>query len=462
MRQPRQRAVVSKLTTIEDRYAAGRGLRERTPRSAHAAWQGPANRLDPLALLHDADAHRLRELVPIRYGRMRQSPFTFFRGSAAVMAADLARTPVSGIRVQAGGDCHIMNFGAFATPERNIIFDINDFDETLPAPWEWDVKRLCASVEVAARAADFKRDYREEAVRSAVRSYRDHISKLSAIAPLEAWYEHIDLAAMVKRIPRSDERVAARREIAKARRQSIPSHLFPSLAHQVRGGARINDDPPLIYHPPARDRSAYRERVAHAFKGYRESLAPPYRVLLDRYELQDIAIKVVGVGSVGTFCAIALFTTADQEPLFLQVKEATASVLERHASASLFPNHGERVVMGQRLMQAASDLLLGWTAGLEPRRHFYIRQLRDIKVAMPLATAGHDDSKFFAEKCAQALARAHARSGDPAMIAGYLGAGEAFDDAIVKFAAAYADQTEQDHAALVKAIKAGRIKAVNA
>jgi uncharacterized protein (DUF2252 family) len=393
---------------------------------------------------------------------MAKSPFTFFRGAAAIMAADLAHTPVSGLRVQAGGDSHVMNFGAFATPERNLIFDLNDFDETLPAPWEWDLKRLAASVEVAARGADFKVKYREDAVRATVRSYRERMAAYAPMTALEVWYQRINFAQLVKRIPRLQEQRLTRKELEKARRQSVPNHLFPALAHETRGSFTIKDDPPLIYHPSEQRKAAYRQRVVDAIHGYRESLAPAYQTLFDRYHLEDIAIKVVGVGSVGTFCAVALFMAAADDPLFLQIKEANASVLEPYAGSSAFANHGQRVVFGQRLMQSASDILLGWTAGLEKNRHFYLRQLRDMKIAMPIETAGPDDLEYFAEACGWALARAHARSGDPAMIAGYLGSRDVFDDAIVEFAAAYAEQNESDYARLVKAIKAGKIKVEDA
>jgi uncharacterized protein (DUF2252 family) len=450
------------LRSTAERLIAGRALREKTSRTSQAHWQVPDARPDPLDILRESDQYRLPELLPIRYGRMAKTPFTFLRGAAAIMAADLARTPVSGLRVQAGGDCHIMNFGAFATPERNLIFDINDFDETLPAPWEWDLKRLAASVEVAARTADFKPKYREDAVRAAVQSYRERMAAYAPMAALEVWYQRIDFEQLVKRIPQLDEQRRTRKSIEKARRQSVPGHLFPALARQQHRVVRIKDDPPLIYHPTGQRKVAHHERVLHAMRGYRDSLAPAYRVLLDRYQLEDIAIKVVGVGSVGTFCAIALFMAADDDPLILQIKEASASVLEPYAGPSAFANHGERVVVGQRLMQSASDILLGWTTGIEPNRHFYLRQLRDMKIAMPIETAGHEDLEYFAEACGWALARAHARSGDPAMIAGYLGSREVFDDAIVEFAAAYADQTESDYARLLKAIKAGKIKTEDA
>jgi uncharacterized protein (DUF2252 family) len=445
-----------------ERMMAGRALRERVPRSSHGEWRAAANRANPVAILCEFDQNRIAELLPIRYGRMKKSPFAFLRGAAAIMAADLARTPATGLRVQAGGDCHIMNFGAFATAERNLIFDLNDFDETLPAPWEWDIKRLATSIEVAARMADFKTEYREEAVRAATRAYREHMAEYAAMRVLEVWYQRIDLKSLIRSMPRDAERAETHRAVEKARRDSTADHLFPALARSGRKSQQIKNSPPLIYHPAERHKAAFRQRVVDGFKRYGESLPPAYQQLFRRYKLQDIAIKVVGVGSVGTFCAVALFTATEDDPLFLQIKEANASVLEPYAGSSTFSSHGQRVVVGQRLMQSAGDILLGWTEGLEGDRHFYIRQLRDMKIAMPIETAGHTDLEYFGEACGWALALAHARSGDPAMIAGYLGSGEAFDDALVDFAAAYADQTERDHAALQKAIKAGRIKAASA
>ena len=443
-----------------ERREAGRALRHNVPRKSHATWTAPADRPDPIRLLEDSDQGRLPELLPIRYGRMRQSPFTFLRGAAAVMAADLASTPATGLRVQACGDCHIMNFGAFATPERNLIFDINDFDETLPAPWEWDLKRLTASIEVAGRSAQFKATARARAVRAAIRAYRERMAEYAAMAPLEVWYQHIDLEPLVQSIPDRMGRVQTQKEIAKARKRTMPAHLFPSLASRTGRTVRVQDEPPLLFHERAQRSRAYHKRAEDLFARYRQSLAAQYGVLFARFVLQDIAIKVVGIGSVGTLCAVALFLDAGGRPLFLQVKEARASVLEPYAGASRYATHGERVVVGQHLMQAASDIFLGWTAGLEPDRYFYIRQLRDMKIALPIEqTTDPVELEYFAQACGWALARAHARSGDPAGIAGYLGRGEAFDEALTSFAAAYADQTERDHAALVKAIKEGRLKA---
>ncbi|HXN13355.1 MAG TPA: DUF2252 domain-containing protein [Candidatus Acidoferrales bacterium] len=441
--------------SVAERMKAGRGLREKVPRKSHGTWVASANRPDPIELLIESDAGRIPDLLPIRYGRMRQSPFAFLRGSAALMAFDLAQIPTTGFRVQACGDCHIMNFGAFASPERNLIFDINDFDETLPAPWEWDVKRLTASIEVAGRTGGASLRHREDAVRAAVRSYREHLGECAEMPSLEVWYERIDFQELLDRVPGPKNRKRDRRAAEKARRNTVPITLLPSTAG---ANTRIKDHPPLIYHLPSQRTAAYRRRAASTFKRYRDSLATPYRVLFDRFELLDIALKVVGIGSVGTFCEVALFRDAQAAPLFLQIKEARASVFEPYAGRSLSSTHGQRVVYGQRLMQAASDIFLGWMVGLQRGRQFYVRQLRDMKIAMPVDATDPADLAYFADACGRALALAHARTGDPAMIAGYLGTSDAFDDAIVKFADSYADQTERDHGALLKAIKNGRIR----
>ena len=444
-----------------ERFDAGRALRSRVPRKSHSGWKAADDRPDPISLLIDSDQGRIRALLPIRYGRMLESPFTFLRGAAAVMAHDLAPTPKTRIRVQAGGDCHIMNFGAFATPERNLIFDLNDFDETLPAPWEWDLKRLAASVDVAGRSAGFKAKDREAVVHRAARSYREHMARYAKMRALEVWYERIDFEPLVNKMLKGAERRYTRKRIAKARKEHFPLHITPLVAGRDRRTRRIEieNNRPLIYHPAGAHRVVFAEQVASVIKHYRESLPSHLRVLLDRFEYCDMAMKVVGIGSVGTFCAVALFVTGDREPLFLQLKEARASVLERYAGASRFSNHGERVVVGQRLMQAASDSFLGWAEGLDGDRHFYIRQLRDMKVSMVIDTMNAAELGYYAEACASALSCAHARSGDAAMIAGYLGSSPAFDDALARFAADYADQTERDYAALKKAVRAGRIKA---
>jgi uncharacterized protein (DUF2252 family) len=448
---------------LNDRLAAGRALRKHVSRAEHAEWKPPANRPDPVETLIQSDRGRISKLLLIRYQRMRQSPFAFLRGAAAIMAWDLAHTPSTGLRVQACGDCHIMNFGAFATPERNLIFDINDFDETLPAPWEWDLKRLAASIEVAGRAAQARRRDRENALRAALHSYRRHMAEYARMTSLDVWYERIVLKALINRNPAASNRKKDRKMMRKARQNVIPGHLLPSVAAKRGNGRspetfRIRDQPPLIYHLPEQRTGSYSRRAESIFKTYRNSLAVPYRILFDRFQMRDIALKVVGVGSVGTFCEVALFIDAQNAPLILQIKEARASVLEPFAGRSAFKTHGERVVAGQRLMQAASDIFLGWMVGLERGRAFYVRQLRDMKIPMPVNTSDPTDLTYFSDACGWALARAHARTGDPAMISGYLGSGEVFDNAIVRFAQTYADQTESDYDALIKAIKRGRIK----
>ena len=383
------------------------------------------------------------------------------RGAAAVMAYDLAHTPKTGIRVQAGGDCHIMNFGAFATPERNLIFDVNDFDETLPAPWEWDLKRLVASVSVAGLAAGFKVKDCEAAVHCAARSYREHMARFARMSPLEVWYQRIDFEPLVNQILKGAERRYTEKQIAKARKQHFPLHIAPVIVGPNRGTTQLKivENRPLIYHPAAEHHAVFADKVAHLIKRYRESLPVHLRVLFDGFEYCDMAMKVVGVGSVGTFCAVALFATADREPLFLQLKEARPSVLERYVGANRYANNGERVVVGQRLMQAASDSFLGWTEGLDDHRHFYIRQLRDMKVSLVIDTMNAAELGYYADACARVLSREHARSGDAALIAGYLGSSQSFDDALASFAADYARQTEIDHAALKKAVKTGQIRA---
>jgi uncharacterized protein (DUF2252 family) len=399
----------------------------------------------------------MSDLVPIRHGRMLTSPFAFLRGSAAVMASDLSRTPVSGIRVQACGDCHLMNFGAFGTPERQMNFSINDFDETLPAPWEWDVKRLAASIVVAGRYVDFKEGDTLAAAGSMVRSYRRRMARYAEMRALDVWYDHIDVEQVIASLPSvARKRLTAR--VEKARARSVVEHDFPKLTESSGTQARIKHDPPLMFHIQGNEGKAARKNVIAAMKMYRTTLEDHYRVLLDRFRLQDLAVKVVGVGSVGTMCMVALFMASESDPLFLQVKQANASVLEPYAGKSAYSNHGQRVVVGQRLMQAASDMMLGWTVGKLGGRHFYLRQLRDMKLSAIIETMAPETMRIYGKLCGWALARAHARSGDPAMIAGYLGNSDVFDEAIVKFAGAYADQTESDHRAMRKAARDGGLE----
>ena len=442
--------------SADERRATGKALRDATPRAAHGGWKPAKDRGDPIELLVESNEGRIPELIPIRFGRMSQSPFAFYRGAAAVMAADLASTPASGLRVQACGDAHLMNFGGFATPERNIFFDINDFDETLPAPWEWDVKRLAASIVVAARHLDLLDSDAARAATEAVCAYRERMTDYASMRALDVWYDRIDLDRVLKVLPSRAEVERVRQRVEQARRKSLPESLFPKLVEHYGSAPRIKDEPPLIFHPTDTQAPGVRTGYAEALEGYRKSLPEHIRVLFDRFQLFDLAIKVVGVGSVGTYCALGLFMAADDDPIFLQVKEARRSVLEPYAGKSVHKNHGERVVAGQRLMQAASDIFLGWTRGVIGR-DYYFRQLRDAKISAVLEDWDLTTLKEFGKLCAWALARAHARSGDPAKIAGYLGSNSTFDDAVCEFAVEYADQNVRDYRGFVKGIREGRI-----
>jgi uncharacterized protein (DUF2252 family) len=396
------------------------------------------------------------DLIPIRYGRMLQSPFTFFRGAAGIMAADLAAGPTTGIHVQACGDCHLLNFGGFATPERNIVFDINDFDETLPAPWEWDVKRLVASFVLAARANGLSDSAGRDAAMACARSYRTRLHDVAAMSPLEAWYARITAEDVIGLVGEPDMKKRVRRRIDKAQEQRGSELDFPKLAEMVGGQVRIKDQPPLIFHLDLVREEGFRAFLDKAMADYRESLPDDRRALLDRYRLVDVAIKVVGIGSVGRYCSIGLFMSSSNQPLFLQFKQATASVLEPHAGKSLYTHAGQRVVQGQRLMQSSSDIFLGWVTGLEGRQ-VYVRQLRDAKIKPLVETFNRGMLATYGELCGWALARAHGRASHPWLIGGYLGTSDTFDKAMGDFAIAYADQTERDHAALKAAVGAGRI-----
>jgi len=439
-----------------ERSAAGKRLRDKVPRQAHGVWKRPANRAEPLAVLRASDEGRLAQLLPIRYGRMLQSPFTFYRGSAAVMAADLAKTPSTGIRVQACGDCHLLNFGGFATPERNILFDINDFDETLPAPWEWDVKRLVASFVLAARSNSLSDSDGRDAAVSCARSYRRSMRKYSQMSPLEIWYARIDSDDIITLAPTARMKARARQRIAKGKQRNGSELDFPRLAGMVSGHIRIHDSPPLIFHPEDSDAKEFRSMLEANLAEYRKTLADDRRVLLDRYHIVDAAMKVVGIGSVGTRCAIVLLMSIANEPLFLQWKEARKSVLEPYAGKSPYSHHGQRVVMGQRLMQPATDVFLGWLTG-KRGHHAYVRQLRDAKIKPLVETFDAETLTVYGQACGWALARSHAKAGDALTIGGYLGSKDVFDEAMGDFALAYADQAERDHAALKAAVRAGKI-----
>jgi uncharacterized protein (DUF2252 family) len=452
--KPRRQAI-PKTDSRDERMAAGKALRTALPREQHAVWKVSARRRDPVGIVMQSNRGRVPQLVPIRHGRMLRSPFTFLRGSAGLMAHDLSSTPSTGIRVQACGDCHLLNFGMFATPERNLVFDINDFDETLPAPWEWDVKRLAASFAVAGRDRQFKDKDARAAASECVRAYRENLRRYSRMSPLELWYDRLDFATVIAAAPDAAAKRFRQQIAAKAQRR-VAEYLFPKITAAVDGRHRLIDQPPVLFH---RDDVAGDPLVQETIQKYRRSLPDDRRVLFDRYHIEDVAIKVVGIGSVGTRCYVALFFSTDEQPLLLQIKEARASVLEPYAGRSVYGNHGQRVVVGQRVIQSSSDIFLGWTRG---RRGFdyFVRQLRDMKMSFPVDGFTPTQLRRYAEGCGWTLARAHAKSGDAAMISGYLGKSDVFDRAIGDFAVAYADQTERDHAQFAAAVRTGRIEAL--
>jgi uncharacterized protein (DUF2252 family) len=456
--------------TVAERKVRGKSARAEVPRESHAEWSPPPRRPDPVSLLESQAASRLPDLVPVRYGRMMESPFTYYRGAALPMASDLAHTPASGLIVQACGDAHLSNFGLFGSPERKLVFDVNDFDETLPAPWEWDIKRLAASMEVAARDNGYGDKDRRKILLATVARYRAAMRQLAGLGNLDVWYTQIDIEELRARF---DSRLLARQRkaldkgLAKARTRDSMQALA-KLCRMENGQPRIVPDPPVVI--PLRD------LLGDQFEGvdveaelrgliakYRRTLEPDRRVLLEQYEFIDMARKVVGVGSVGTRCWIVLMLGRDEnDPLFLQVKEAQDSVLAPYVGASKYANQGQRVVIGQRLMQAASDIFLGWqrVTGLDgQQRDFYFRQLRDWKFSVDVGTMIPRGLRLYGELCGATLARAHARSGDEIAIATYLGNSAAFDNAIAEFAVKYADQNEADYQAFTAAIESGRLRA---
>jgi uncharacterized protein (DUF2252 family) len=498
--------------TVSDRKAKGLEAQDRAPLSSHSTWSPAADRPDPVALLGEQDKTREQDLVPVRHGRMMVSPFTFYRGAATVMAADLAGTPVAGLEVQLCGDAHLSNFGLFASPERLLLFDVNDFDETLPGPFEYDVKRMTASFAVAGRNNGFAKADTRAATLASVRAYREAMAGFAQMGTMDIWYAHLDedeLRAGIRSVvagtakqekgakqqekadkqakaPKKAEKRAAKQEKAdreqekaaktagkRAEKILAKAHTRDSLqalsklAEQVDGQYRIVSQPPIVV--PARDLAATYglspDQVVPAlreqFRAYRATLQDDRRHLLERFEIVDAARKVVGVGSVGTRAFIVLLQGRDaRDPLFLQIKEATASVLEPYVGKSRYRQHGERVVQGQRMMQAASDIYLGWTKGLDVRRHFYWRQLRDMKGSVDVEAMIPLGLMYYARICGWTLARAHARSGDPVAIDAYLGTGDAFDTSITDFSERYADQNERDYEKFVNAVKSGRLEAV--
>ena len=477
--------------SIDERKAAGLEARDKVPVSSHTKWGPAADRADPVTLLEEQDATREPDLVPVRHGRMMVSPFTFYRGAAKIMAADLKDTPAAGLDAQLCGDAHLSNFGAFASPERRLLFDLNDFDETLPGPFEYDVKRMAASFTIAARNNGFAKADTRAATLASVRAYREAMASFAQLPTMDIWYAHLsedELMASIRstvagtakkekadkhqKAPKKEEQAAktAQKQAAKTlgkahTRDSLQA--LSKLGEVVDGNYRIVSQPPIVV--PARDLAATYGLSAdevvpvirEQFRAYRATLPDDRRYLLERFQVVDMARKVVGVGSVGTRAFIVLLQGRDaQDPLFLQIKEATASVLEPYVRRSRYRQHGERVVQGQRMMQAASDIYLGWTKGLDVRRHFYWRQLRDMKGSAVVEGMTPLALTFYARICGWTLARAHARSGDPVAMAEYLGASDAFDKSITDFSERYADQNERDYQAFVTAIRSGRLEAV--
>ena len=441
-----------------ERRAAARALRKMVARSAHAAWEAGVDRPDPVELLVEQSRSRVPELVPLRFARMAQSPFAFLRGSALVMAHDLATTTDAGLEVRLCGDAHLANFGMFASPERRVVFDLNDFDEAFPGPFEWDVKRLAASLVVAARANGFDRLTARRAVLEAVAQYRDWTERYAAMTHLQVWYAKIDVRELLDTSAASA--AAQRRAQRYLTKAEGKNHLtaLSKLTVESEGRRRIVDDPPLVEHVASEAELV--PRLTALLSQYRATLSADRQALFDRYRFVDFARKVVGVGSVGTTCLITLYMAGAGDPLFLQVKEANASVLEPYAGKSHHANHGQRVVVGQRLMQSASDIFLGWTHGTRGR-HFYVRQLRDMKLSAIIEGMDVELLRAHGESCAWALARAHARSGDAASISGYIGSGRTFDSAVAAFSVEYADQAERDYAAFVEAHRDGRVEAAD-
>ena len=467
--------------SVEERKAHGKRARDEVAPDAHAGWKPAADRPDPVASLEEQDTMREQDLVPVRHGRMMVSPFTFYRGAAKIMAADLKDTPRAGLNAQLCGDAHLSNFGLFASPERALLFDVNDFDETLPGPFEYDVKRMSASFTIAGRNNGFTKAETREATMTSVTAYREAMAGFAQMGVMDIWYAHLsedELMAAIKTAARSQADKAQKKEAQKsekrAKKVALKAHTRDSLqalsklAEKVDGHYRIVSQPPIVI--PARDIDApsfgmSADELQHAIheqlRAYRSTLQDDRRHLLERFEVIDVARKVVGVGSVGTRAFIALLQGRDdQDPLFLQVKEATASVLEDHLPKSRYKQHGERVVQGQRMMQAASDIYLGWTKGAQENRFLYWRQLRDMKGSIEVETMIPLGLNFYARTCGWTLARAHARSGDPIAIAAYLGKSDGFDRSITDFSERYADQNEKDYQAFTAAIRSGRLKAI--
>ncbi|AOC94584.1 hypothetical protein BB050_01456 [Flavobacterium anhuiense] len=445
------------IASKAQRYEKGASIRKKMPLAKHQEWNSFKNRKDPVDILIQTSVGRVESLVPIRYSRMMESPFAFYRGAAAIMAADLAHTAVSGINLQLCGDCHLMNFGGFATPERKLVFDINDFDETFPGPWEWDVKRLAASFVIAGRWRKFSNKNCKEFAWHVADSYKRHMLDYSKLSALQIWYADIDLAELIELGHDKELKEFEQKRIKKASEYTAHEKEFAKMTYFDGARARIKDDPPLIFHPSGDLEKLVAKEGEIVHKRYIESLSEEKQILLSRYKLHDIVIKVVGVGSVGTLCGISLLMSATGEPIFLQFKEARKSVLEENVKIKgKYIHQGERIVMGQKLMQSASDMFLGWTNDSKDR-FFYIRQLRDAKIKPVLEVMKPKNMAEYAKACGWALARAHARSGDPSMISGYIGESDEFADAISEFSLLYANQNELDYNKMLEAIKHGKL-----
>lgn len=453
------------VRTVQQRFEQGRAARATVPRSSHGDWSPAVDRPDPVRLLEEQNETRVPWLVPIRHARMRVSPFTFYRGSARIMAADLAATPTSGLDVQLGGDAHLSNFGAYASPERQLVFDANDFDETLRGPWEWDLKRLAASVTIAAQHLGLTLKQTRRATQEVTRSYRTAMASYADMGYLEAWYDHVTAADIRAGTGMSqyelDQRLA---RFTKRAQKKTSYQAVRKLTVEIDGRRRIRSDPPVLFPlselPSGYDADTLQARALGAFEAYKDTLADDRRFLVDRYDPVDVGIKVVGVGSVGTLCLLILLDGRDEsDPLFLQAKEAGESVLEEHLGASPYDNSGRRVVEGQRLSQAQSDIFLGWTAGVGPHgKHFYLRQLRDWKGSVDIEGGTPNQLRFYAGLCGETLARGHARSGDPEAIRAYAGSSDSLDRAVTAFAEAYSAQNLEDYRRFNAAIDEGRLE----
>lgn len=439
-----------------ERRKQGKSLREKCPRTAQAEWKPRSKSQDIIKPLEESDADRIPGLIPVKYQRMAESPFKFFRGAAIIQARDLANARVSGIIVQACGDCHLMNFGGFATPERTFVFDINDFDETFPGPWEWDMKRLGASLILAARDRSFSKQIAKDAVRAAAASYRERMHEFSDMTALETWYAQVNIDALREYFRKDADMSARLSKKQKQARSQTSEAVVPKLTAIVDGRRKIKDNPPVLFHFQQNIRDFEKVNRNH-IEQYRKSLPADRLKLMDRFQFQDSAVKVVGVGSVGTRCYVHLLLANDDDPLFLQSKEARRSVLESPRGKSRFAHQGLRVVIGQRLMQAASDIFLGWFRSAHGH-DYYVRQFRDMKVSAEVETFRPSTLVGYATMCGWVLARAHAKAGDASVIAGYLGSKDTFDEALVQYSAAYADQAERDFEIFKSAIRSGRLK----